>query len=89
MESTGAGGLSDCERHDWRSAHATISPLPSNDGVIYNAYPVPRIMHDPVPLYGLDEGRISPTSGEEEQIGSGDEEGVHATNLAYRVPSLD
>ena len=86
VESTGAGGQADCERQDWRSAQATMSP-PSNDGVIYNAYPVSRIMHAPVPLYGFDEGRISPMSGEDDQIGSGDEEGAHATDLAYRVPS--
>ncbi len=54
---------------------------------MHNAYPVPRIMHEPVPLYQIGEGRSSPLIGEEEQMGSEDEEGVHDTNLAYRISS--
>ena len=86
VESTGVNEIADCERQDWRSTSGVMDP-PSNDGIFYNAYPAPRIMHDPVPLYQLEEGRISPPLGEEEQMGSEDEEGVHATNLAYRVSS--
>ena len=44
-------------------------------------------MHEPVPLYQIGAGRSSPLIGEEEQMGSDNEEGVHATNLAYRVSS--